>query len=307
MYQGTLDYFRNILTINEEGRYEVALPWVLESSRLPDNRQMAEKRHSSVYKKLVESQKVGVYADLFKKWIADGVIEEIEHKKELNVYYLPHRPVFKENSITTKVRLVFDTSAHIKGIPTLNACLESGPNLIELVPSLLNRFWKFPVGITSDIEQAFLQIGIRERDKDYLRFLSKTKDKGMKIYRHRRVVFGVTCSPLLLAVTLNYHLEKAPEEFLNTAEILKNSFYVDNCVCSLKNIDEADKFIVESQALVFLGKFNLRVWQSNASLQIIDQPDKHKIAPLLGLNRNLKQDTLSCIINCPKDENLVLT
>ncbi|XP_055943688.1 uncharacterized protein LOC129974919 [Argiope bruennichi] len=58
-----------------------------------------------------------------------------------------------------------------------------------------------------DIEKAFLQIGIRERYKDYLRFLWKTKDKGMKIYRHRRVVFGVTCSPSLLAATLNCHLE----------------------------------------------------------------------------------------------------
>ncbi|KAF8790972.1 hypothetical protein HNY73_005911 [Argiope bruennichi] len=55
------------------------------------------------------------------------------------------------------------------------------------------------------------------------------------------------------------------------------------------------------------GKFNLRGWQSNASLEIIDQPDKHQTVPLLGLSWDLKQDTLSCIINCPKDENLVLT
>ncbi|XP_055928756.1 uncharacterized protein LOC129959885 [Argiope bruennichi] len=307
MHQSTLDYFRNTLKINEDGRYEIALPWVLESSRLPDNRQMAEKRLSSVYKKLVESEKVGIYADVFKKWISDGVIEEIEDKKELNVYYLPHRPVFKENSIIKNVRPVFDASAHIKGMPSLNACLESGPNLIELVPPLLNRFRKFPVGVASEIEKAFLQIGIREKFKDYLRFLWKTKDKGMKIYRHRRVVFGFTCSPFLLAATLNYHLEKAPEELLNTAEILKNSFYVDNCFCSLKNTDEANKFVVESQELMSLGKFNLRGWQSNASLEIIDQPDKYQTVSLLGLNWDLKQDTLSCIINCPKDENLVLT
>ncbi|KAF8797260.1 hypothetical protein HNY73_001545 [Argiope bruennichi] len=70
MHQDTLDYFRNTLTIDEEGRYEIAIPWVLESSRHPDNRQMAEKQLYSVYKKLVESEKVGVYAYVFKKWIA---------------------------------------------------------------------------------------------------------------------------------------------------------------------------------------------------------------------------------------------
>ncbi|KAF8778699.1 hypothetical protein HNY73_015397 [Argiope bruennichi] len=109
--------------------------------------------------------------------------------------------------------------------------------------------------------------------------------------RHRRVAFGVTCRPFLLAATLNYYLEKDPEDLLNTVEILKN-------------IDEADKFIVKSQALMSLGKFDLRGWQSNASLEIIDQPDKHQAVPLLGLNWNLKQDTPSC---CPKDENVVLT
>ncbi|CAL1269519.1 unnamed protein product, partial [Larinioides sclopetarius] len=60
-----MEYFRSTLKINEEGRYEVALSWVLESSRLSDNRQMAEKRLDSVYKKLVESDKVGIYTDVF--------------------------------------------------------------------------------------------------------------------------------------------------------------------------------------------------------------------------------------------------
>ena len=51
IHQDTMEYFRSILTINEEGRYKVALPLILESSRLPDNQQMAEKCLHSVYKK----------------------------------------------------------------------------------------------------------------------------------------------------------------------------------------------------------------------------------------------------------------
>ncbi|KAF8776799.1 hypothetical protein HNY73_013744 [Argiope bruennichi] len=67
---------------------------------------------------------------------------------------------------------------------------------------------------------------------------------------------------------------------------------------------DSDQLTYKDCNISDLCKFNLRGWQSNASLEIIDQPDKHQAVPLLGLNWNLKQDTLSC---CPKDENVVLT
>ncbi|KAF8788676.1 hypothetical protein HNY73_006692 [Argiope bruennichi] len=100
--------------------------------------------------------------------------------------------------------------------------------------------------------------------------------------------------------------KKKTEMHQGTSDYFRNTLTIDE-EGSLKNIDEADKFIAESQALMSLGKFNLRGWESNASLEIIDQPDKYQTVSLLGLNWDLKQDTLSCIINCPKNENLVLT
>src|SRR5438132_3738692 len=51
-------------------------------------------------------------------------------------YYLRHRPVIKEESRRTKVRPVFDASAHRKHEPSLNDCLEKGPNLLELIPDI---------------------------------------------------------------------------------------------------------------------------------------------------------------------------
>ena len=47
-----------------------------------------------------------------------------------NIRYLPHRPVIKDDRVTSKVRIVFDTSSKIKG-PSLNDCLHPGPSLTE--------------------------------------------------------------------------------------------------------------------------------------------------------------------------------
>ncbi|GFY67957.1 integrase catalytic domain-containing protein [Trichonephila inaurata madagascariensis] len=49
----------------------------------------------------------------------------------------------------------------------------------------------FPIGLSADIEKAFLQFGIAPDDRDYLHFFYPSNER--EIYRHSRVVFG-SCS-----------------------------------------------------------------------------------------------------------------
>ena len=65
----------------------------------------------------------------------------------------------------TKIRPVFDASAEKKENPSLNECLEVGPNLIDLVPSSLNRYRDFKIGLVADIKRAFLQISVNKCDR----------------------------------------------------------------------------------------------------------------------------------------------
>ena len=55
---------------------------------------------------------------------------------------------------------------------SLNSGLEAGPNLIELIPSLLLQSKKNAFGVTADIAKAFLQISIALKDREYLKFIS---------------------------------------------------------------------------------------------------------------------------------------
>ncbi|GFY05513.1 DUF1758 domain-containing protein [Trichonephila clavipes] len=87
------------------------------------------------------------------------IIEKIEEKGE-NSYFLSHRPIVKDDSITTKIRPVFDASARSTGQSSLNDLLYKGPNLIEQIPDILDRFHRYPIGLSADIEKAFLQLGI---------------------------------------------------------------------------------------------------------------------------------------------------
>ncbi|KAK2578820.1 hypothetical protein KPH14_011854 [Odynerus spinipes] len=153
-----------------EGRYEVQLPWLERHPPLNHNRDAAVRRLQLTVKRLKMDGLYEDYSSIFDEWLAEGINEYVPVKEvDSWGHYLPHRHVVKENS-TTKIRPVFDVSAKEQGFPSLNECLEKGPNLIELIASVLLRFREGNIGVISDIRKAFLQISIDAKDRDFLRF-----------------------------------------------------------------------------------------------------------------------------------------
>ncbi|UYV73603.1 hypothetical protein LAZ67_11000027 [Cordylochernes scorpioides] len=212
------------------------------------------------------------YDTIFEEWEKEKIIEEVEDKWE-ECNYLPHRPVLKD-SHTTPIRPVFDASCKKKGVPSLNQCLEKGDNLIELIPDLLLRFTLGKYGIIADIRKAFLQIQVREEDREFL--------------RHCRVVFGLTSSPFLLAATIKYHLSLPQFQDNRCAELLARSFYVDNCILSLSSTHDVKKFIKESSDIMMQAKFELRDWMWNEPGITEQDP-----ASILGMKWHLQTDTIA--------------
>ncbi|XP_055936577.1 uncharacterized protein LOC129966192 [Argiope bruennichi] len=290
------EHFERSVTRDNEGRYIVSLPWIHDHPPLPDGRKLAERRLNSCIKALERVEKLADYDDVFQDWQNEGIIEEVDPMQEIKEgqHFLLHHPVFKENS-TTKVRPVFDGSAKEKNTPSINDCLEKGPNLVELIPSLINRFRVEKYGVISDIKKAFLQIGLQERDRPYLRFLWKDrrKDGNIKILQHKRVVFGISSSPFLLGATLELHLKNAPDHLKETAQQLMRSFYVDNCVFSVNRREELARFISESQALLSTAKFELRGWEHSPTEDKTEERQEDRKVPVLGLLCNLPKDTIS--------------
>ncbi|GFX09216.1 integrase catalytic domain-containing protein [Trichonephila clavipes] len=171
----TTKHFNETLCINAEGRYEVASPWVADNFSVPENKKLAEKVLMSKKRKLMASGKLEAYGEVFNNWLNFGIIEEVPQGEISRAHYLPHRPVIKAGS-TTSISPVFNANSHVLRSPSLNDCLSTGPNLIEIIPMNLKQFRRNYIGVTSDTEKAFLQISIRGKDRDYLCFLWLGKD-----------------------------------------------------------------------------------------------------------------------------------
>ena len=83
--------------------------------------------------------------------------------------------------------------------------------------------------LTGDIKQAFLQILIRESERDALRFIwvDDLESKWKTIYRVTRVLFGLGPSPFLLNGTLQQHFERYKDKHGNCIKELSDGIYVD--------------------------------------------------------------------------------
>ena len=85
------------------------------------------------------------------------------------IHYIPHHSVIRQNRETRKLRVVYDGSANSKDQQhALNDCLETGPNSIPHLLDVLLRFRWNPIAISTDIEKAFLMVGINPCDRDML-------------------------------------------------------------------------------------------------------------------------------------------
>ena len=53
----------------------------------------------------------------------------------------------------------------------MNDCLYRGPILLPDLRGILLRLRQYPIVMLADIEKAYLQVGIQEKDRDVTRFL----------------------------------------------------------------------------------------------------------------------------------------
>ncbi|UYV68299.1 hypothetical protein LAZ67_5003760 [Cordylochernes scorpioides] len=258
--------FKKTVKREKNERYIVALPWRENKEELNDNQAIAYGRLVARTKQLYNTRKFEDYDGVLRDWIGEDFIEEIPMGiNGSKIHYMPHRPVYKPGSLTTPVRPVFDAPCKGANGLAINDCLEIGPNLLEILPETLLRFRRGKVGIVADIKKAFQTISVQGMDRDCLRFFMV--ENGNK-------------------------RDKRDERKFVAAKLLK-SFYVDNCVTSLKE-EEVEDFLEISMQLMTEAKMELNQW---AITGVFAQADSD--VSVLGLLWDNKEDILKCNVTRP--------
>ncbi|VDI39016.1 Hypothetical predicted protein [Mytilus galloprovincialis] len=199
-----------------------------EHPELPSNEMIARKRAYNVINRLAkEPEMLKIYGNIINDQENRGFIEKVETPDETTnrVHYIPHHPV--------KKRFIDYTDTYNSESPSLNDCLSSTPPQLNKLTDILTRFRYGKYALTTDIEKAFLQIGLDEEDRDSTRFFWLRDPSN-------------------------------PKSELETYRF-KRDLYVDNVLTSVNTEEAALNFFEESRELMTNAGFNLRTWKSNSN------------------------------------------
>ena len=177
----------------EDSYYETRLSWKHDHLPLRSNKELATARLCSTTRRLERIGKLSEYNDVLQDHIREGIIETVPPKPTGEVlHYIPHHVVICEEAESTKLRVVYDSSAKQNSqVPSLSNCLEVGtalqPKLFDI--PLRNQMKHYVIG---EIRKAFLQIRIKEEDHDVqsLFWYDNLKDRNIMEYRLTRVILA---------------------------------------------------------------------------------------------------------------------
>ena len=277
--------FQETIWFNEAtGRYNVKLPWKLNKHDLPANYNLSKSRLNSLQNSLnrKDPELITKYNEQLLEQLNLGFIEKVQNldHHEGVLHYMPHFPVFKSDSATTKMRIVYDASARMSPkSPSLNDCLHTGPNLMQDLTGILLKFRTHKKAFSADIEKAFLQIELNSLDRDVTRFLwlrdinqPVDSKSNLEAYRFCRVLFGATPSPFLLNATIQYHLSQKDNW---VARDLMENMYMDNVITGTDCDNKSLEYYSLSRRYLQEAGMNLRQWTSNSEALNRKAQDDH--------------------------------
>ncbi|VDK46038.1 unnamed protein product, partial [Cylicostephanus goldi] len=298
-----LEYFNNTIYYDyDEKRYIVSLPFKEDPTKVPDNYSLAYSRLRSQLKQLQQNPLYlkryhAVIQDQLQRNIIECVPLEEIHKP---CHYLSHHGVIKKDDKDLKIRCVYDGSAKMKSSMSLNEALHRGPVLLPDLVGILIRSRLCKILVSSDIEKAFLMVGLNHNCRDYTRFLWVDDPTGplctqnLITYRFTRVPFGLVSSPFLLAGTIHFHLSSMATEL--SRHLIRNT-YVDNVFYAAKNVEDGKSFYNKAKELFKKAGMNLRAFASNSEklnqyISMREIEAMHNVQKVLGLKWDITTDDL---------------
>ncbi|XP_075158064.1 uncharacterized protein LOC142231336 [Haematobia irritans] len=248
------------------GEYSVSLPKKINSNELGDSYGRAHSRFLNLERKL---NKLPAVKKKYSEFMSEYI--DLKHMSlvtdippQTKTYFLPHHCVHKEESTTTKLRVVFDGSAKTNTGLSLNETLHSGPTIQAKLFNTILRFRFFKIALSGDICKMYRCVLINPPD-DYLQCIlwRNSSSEDIQIYKLNTVTYGTKPAAFLAIRAMHQLAFDERELFPIGANIVTRDFYVDDLISGGDSIEEVIEIREQITSLLKRGNFQIRKWCSN--------------------------------------------
>ncbi|XP_055633144.1 uncharacterized protein LOC129773556 [Toxorhynchites rutilus septentrionalis] len=262
------DLYKKSVKRERNGRYTVSLPKIEDVlERMGESRDIAFRRLQALERRLQNDPAMRLqYNDFMQEYLRLGHMRKVDmdNVDKVKRYFLPHHPVIKATSTTTKLRVVFDASCKTGTGISLNDSLMVGPVIQEDLRNLIIRCRTRQIMLVADVEKMFRQINMNTTDVPLQSILWRTDpSQEVDVYELTTVTYGTKPAPFLATRTLKQLAENERSEFSLAADSLIQDVYMDDIIAGVDNVNMGSELRNQLDSLLQKGGFRLRKWASN--------------------------------------------
>ncbi|XP_043065437.1 uncharacterized protein LOC122320892, partial [Drosophila ficusphila] len=273
------EHFKTNFARLATGAYSVRLPLKHSLDMLGDSYAHAYRRFLNLEHKLQRHPQLKSQYSAFIREYLDLNHMSLVSKDSIGLcqYYLPHHCVFKKDSTTTKLRVVFDGSARTSSGSSLNDVLMAGPTIQPKLFRTLLQFRTFPVALTGDICKMYRCVRVAEPDS-FLQCLlwRDSPSQEIQVYRLDTVTYGTKRASFLSVRAMHQLAIDEENSYPIGSQILKRDFYVDDLITGGNSAQDVLEIMRQTQELLGKGQFKLRKWCSNDPVVLKETPEPER-------------------------------
>lgn len=244
--------------------WDTKYPWVQDPSFLPNNRAAVEATFLRTEKRLNrEPDWKAAYQAQIHEMVERGAAKKLTKEMIDNwdgaVWYISHLVAPNPHSLTTPVRIVWNSSQKFEGM-SLNDLLLKGPDVLNPFRAVLLRFKKGQHAALGDIRNMYNSVWLEDQEMHLHRFLwRESQDEEIGEYAITRVNIGDHPAGCIAQLAMR-ETAKLPMFAHNVEErrVLEEDCYVDDILTSYNNQNELDKITEEVEKILRAGGFFLK-------------------------------------------------
>ncbi|KAL0892639.1 hypothetical protein ABMA27_014364 [Loxostege sticticalis] len=274
------DFYESTTKRGQDGRYEVRLPMTEKfEERLGPSKPKAIAQFRQLESRLLKNELLNDNYKMFmEEYITLGHMKKCVTKKEPSCF-LPHHDVHKQESTTTKLRVVFNASSKTQSGYSLNDLMECGPKLHNDIQGLLINWRSFRFVYSADCEKMYRMILVHENDQHLQKIIWRDSPQNpLQEYQLCTLTYGTKAAPFLALRTMKQLAKDEAEKYPLAAQVLLNNVYVDDLLAGHNQLDIAKQTQQQLIDMLQGAGINLRKWSSNSS-ELLHHLSKDQLNP----------------------------
>ena len=198
------------------------------------------------------------YVDYFEN--LNGEERAIIEKNSVK-YFIPWRPVWKLDSVSTPCRLAFDASMSTKGACSLNSLLAKGANTLNNLQGITIRWTTYRHAFHTDVQKMYNRVELDKMHWCYQMYLFN-KDLNVDAIPKwkiiKTVIYGVRPSGGLAVCGLRRTVLKGKDKYPHAYHPIMDDTYMDDCASGTESPEKSFKVMDEIQVAIGQGGFDLK-------------------------------------------------